>query len=101
MTRSQFFGAYIGRLRAEKGLSQDDVAKLVGTSKTTISNLENGISQDFKVSTLIGLSVALRVPVQTLVLAYQGRDPDKENPDKKGTQEIKDILQKALEELEK
>lgn len=107
------FGHYIGRKRLELDLSQDEVCKVAGISKASYSDLENGKPQDFKVSTLIGLSKALKVPIPNLILAFEGKDPDrmKEAPIKNPEiQEMArailkaippDMLKKFLEELKK
>ena len=63
-------GALIQELRKEKGLTQEELALKSGTSKKSISNIENNIN-DTKFSNLLkilndGLGVKLKLSIDTL-----------------------------------
>lgn len=62
-----FFGTIIKRMRIEKGISQQDLATLSGTSKTYISRIENNLIEP-EFSTLykiveLGLGKKLKVEI--------------------------------------
>lgn len=48
--------------REELGLSYAAVGRVAGLSSTAVMNIERGRSPDFHLSSLIGLSVALKLP---------------------------------------
>ena len=52
------FGASLKRLRMERGLSQEELARRLGTSKQAISRYENGARVP-KISTVSALAAAL------------------------------------------
>lgn len=58
--------ANIKKAREIKGLSQVQLAKLVGVSQTTISEIENGKSADIGYRVLFGLADALGVEALSL-----------------------------------
>lgn len=59
------FGATLRRLRMERGLSQEDVARRLGTSRQVISRYESGARMP-KLSTVTALAAALDAPLGTL-----------------------------------
>ena len=65
-TESIKLGKNLKRLRAAKGLTQADVAKVVGITCPYLSNVENG-KVNPKLSTITKLARALDVPVEKLM----------------------------------
>lgn len=63
--RHTILGENIRRARVEQGLSQRVLARMVGTSQSTLFNIEHGKS-DAKASTLFRLADALDVEVADL-----------------------------------
>lgn len=59
------FGRLLRRLRMERGLSQEELSRKLGTSKQVISRYENGIRMP-KLSTVTALAAALDVPLAAL-----------------------------------
>ena len=59
------FGASLKRLRMERGLSQEELARRLGTSKQAISRYENGARVP-KISTVSALAAALDAPLTAL-----------------------------------
>ena len=59
------FGASLKRLRMERGLSQEELARLLGTSKQVISRYESGARVP-KISTVSALAAALDAPLTAL-----------------------------------
>lgn len=59
------FGATLRRLRMERGLSQEDVARRLGTSRQVISRYESGARMP-KLSTVTALAAALDAPLGAL-----------------------------------
>ena len=59
------FGATLRRLRLERGLSQEDVARRLGTSRQVISRYESGARMP-KLSTVTALAAALDAPLGAL-----------------------------------
>ncbi|HEY0056941.1 MAG TPA: helix-turn-helix transcriptional regulator [Pedobacter sp.] len=62
----QLIGNNLRRIRLEKGLSQQDLANRCDVERAKISRIENA-SEDFMLSTLLELSIALEVPIDKLV----------------------------------
>lgn len=54
--------------REKKGLTQEELSKLSGVSRVTISNLESGNQDDIKLKTMKVLSQALNTPVEVIFL---------------------------------
>lgn len=77
----------IKEIREEKGISQRQLAEIVGVSAVTVLNWENGIFEP-GASDLIKLSGALGVSIDHL-LGNDGKDPEK------------DVLRRALNRLSK
>ncbi len=68
---------YIKKLRANR--SQEEIAKQAGITGAALSRIESGEREDFRISTLIGLSKALNVNPMKLILAYEGKNPEELN----------------------
>lgn len=68
------FQAFIAQRREELGLSQRDLARLVGITHAVISRLESGQATDFKFSTFLGLAAALQVHPMLLIRLYEGAE---------------------------
>ncbi|QEY15144.1 XRE family transcriptional regulator [Cellvibrio sp. KY-GH-1] len=60
------------RIRAERGISQDDLAERSGVSKGQISKLEIGIQKNPVLETVVALSSALGVSMEELVFGTEG-----------------------------
>lgn len=71
---AQVFGARLRELRTAAGLSQRDLASLVGTSSAAISNLEAGNNAQ-TLGTLVKLADALGCRVVELVKVLDGKSP--------------------------
>ncbi|RYC70866.1 helix-turn-helix domain-containing protein [Spirosoma sordidisoli] len=56
-------GALIREARKAKGLSQEELAKLMGVTKAAISGYETG-KQNLTVGTLYKVSIALNLPLK-------------------------------------
>lgn len=63
--RHAILGETIRKARLEQGLSQRVLARMIGTSQSTLFNIEHGNS-DAKASTLFRIADALDVKVETL-----------------------------------
>lgn len=60
-------------LRAERGITQQEVANSLGISQKTYCNYENG-NREPNIDTLISLSNYFRVPIDFLVGLYVRRE---------------------------
>lgn len=69
---NQLMASEIKRNRIKRGLSQDNLAKTIGLSRTQIVNLESG-KFNFSVMSLILISVALNISIDG-VIKEVGRD---------------------------
>lgn len=56
----------IRKLRLEAGLSQEDLARLVGVTTSAYRKLEKGVVTDPQLSTLLGLRRALGLDLEEL-----------------------------------
>lgn len=54
------------KLREEKKMSQEELAKESGVSRVTISQIESGTRKNVKTDTLTQLAIALNVTAQEL-----------------------------------
>lgn len=63
------------KLREERGVSQTQLARMLGVSQPAIAKLEGGTPKDVKVSTLVKYAAALgaRVAFQIIPHAKHGR----------------------------
>ena len=79
-------GAKIKNARLAKGLTQEELGKIVGVQKSAIAKYENGRVVNIKRSTLQGLANALGLKGSDLIsdINYSGRDDqtaeEKETP---------------------
>ena len=67
------FGDILKRLREQRGLTQIDIAQMIGSSKQVISRYEHGVN-DPPISTAAKIAKALNVSIAVLA----GEDPDLE-----------------------
>ena len=63
----QTIGERVRAARQEYGMSQLELSRRAGISKTSMNNIEMGTVQDPHVSVLVGIARALRVSLDTLV----------------------------------
>lgn len=63
----------LAEIRKERGLTQKELAKLVGIHELTISRIEGG-SRQIELDTLGKLCSALQVPIQELVVVIPEAD---------------------------
>jgi transcriptional regulator with XRE-family HTH domain len=66
------FHEFIAQRREALGLSQRDLATLVGVTHAVISRIESGLATDFKFTTFLGLSTALQIHPMVLIRLYEG-----------------------------
>lgn len=65
-------GANIRRLRNQLERSAEALAIKAGVTRATIHNLETGVSQDIKLSTLDDIATALGVDIHSLTEPFDG-----------------------------
>ena len=92
-------GKYIAQLREERGWSQRELARRTQNNykQATISKLESGGIEDPGIGLLTDLAKALKVPVYTLILVYQKKDPNFKEAIDKDT--LKKVLHKAIDKV--
>lgn len=78
-TMTKAFAARLKKLRRERGLTQRDLAKLVGCETVLISRYERGEGLP-KFDTLVALAGTLRVSTDELTLGRDPSDAGKELP---------------------
>lgn len=66
MDELQKFAVNLRRIRKAKGLSQEQLAELIGRSTEAISNIERGKSSP-NLETVIDIRSALRIPLAELI----------------------------------
>lgn len=67
----------ITRLRKQKGWEQKDLAAAANVNPAVISRLEKGLQNDFKISVIAAVAVALDVPVDNLLIdVYRVTEPN-------------------------
>lgn len=76
---SKAFSARLKKLRGEKGLTQRELARLVGCETVLISRYERGEGLP-KFDTLVTLAEVLRISTDELTLGRSPSDPPKEPP---------------------
>ena len=64
-------------VRRSLDVTQDELAKKSGVSRTTISYLESGVAQDTTVGTLAKIAEALGIEISELFLPRQSNALDK------------------------
>ena len=57
-------GKYIASRRKEKGLTQQQLADLIGYNEGTIANIENNSYQTFSIEFIYMISKKLNIPLQ-------------------------------------
>ena len=65
--------SYLSTARVSRGLSSQQLADLVGVTRTTVSRWENGVSVPNS-SKLVELSTVLKCPLKRLIISFY---PDK------------------------
>ncbi len=60
-------GRVVKRIRLEKGLTQEELARRAGMSLNGMGHIERGVATDPHFSTLVGIARALGVSVLELV----------------------------------
>jgi len=60
-------------LRTKLGLSRNELARRAGIKGPSLHAIEHGVTKGLKASTLLGLAVALGVPMQELMRPGPGR----------------------------
>lgn len=73
-------GERVRALRKERGLSQEEVARRTGVSLGSYGDIERGVTTDPHYSTLRGISRALGVPIEELLLDEELAAPLGEPP---------------------
>jgi transcriptional regulator with XRE-family HTH domain len=66
ISESAKFGKNLRRIRAEKGISQGDIVRALGMSRSFVSNIENGKGNP-TLATIAKLAKAVGVPIQKLI----------------------------------
>lgn len=67
---SQVTGQIIGKLRTERGMSQEVLSGLAGIARTHLTMIENG-SKSANVETLWKISAALDMPLSKLIIMVE------------------------------
>ncbi|MEP7288847.1 MAG: helix-turn-helix transcriptional regulator [Chloroflexota bacterium] len=60
-------GFKIKTLREQKHWEQQDLARAAGTARSVISRLERGLQNDFKLSVVVAIAMALGVSIDSLL----------------------------------
>lgn len=63
---AQKLGRNLKRIRKEKGISQGDIVRKLGMTKSSVSNIENGKTNP-TLATIAKLAKALGVPIEDLI----------------------------------
>ncbi|HHB2481366.1 TPA: helix-turn-helix domain-containing protein [Bacillus cereus] len=90
------FPSRLREIRKLRGLNQEELAKLVGTTKTTISNYETGYSTP-PFDMLLSISIKLDVSIDYLMGRVDNPLSHKSLDIVKGLNEAIDILNKLKE----
>lgn len=92
-------GSLLRRKRKEKGLTLEQVGKIIGVSKNTVSKYERNMIANIGRSKVIALSKLLDIPTVTFIEAIG--EIEKENPNieqitpKEFKNEVKELLNKT------
>jgi transcriptional regulator with XRE-family HTH domain len=84
-------GDYVAKKRHAKGWSQRALADLCGFSYVAIQKIENNTTKNPGVNVLKALSTTLEAPLEDLIKASDGLDPEKQMP-KSRLEAIKKLL---------
>ena len=102
------FGKYIEKVVTERGISPNKLAIKMGISPSYIQYLIRGEASGKKappnpsIDLLLSLSKALDVPIQNLINAYQGKEPDaKPSPAEPFAPEIQQLAVSLLKAMPK
>lgn len=91
MENSRDLGAKIKQARKEKGISQRELAQLVGLTKSTIQRYESSNITDIKIVVIDAIAKALNVSPEWLI----GKSCEKAAPNWDGLREILNKLDEA------
>ncbi len=99
-------GQYIEKIVTERGITPNKLAIKMGVSPSYVQYLIRGEASGKKappnptIDILINLSKALNVPIQSLINAYQGKEPDAGlNPGEQFTPEIQQLAVSLLKAM--
>lgn len=67
-------GQVIRSLRKEKGLSQEELARLAGVDRTTIARVESGVFKSLALEKLEGIAAAIGMDLKSLLLKADSTD---------------------------
>lgn len=84
------FGQRLAALRKERGLTQVQLAELLGTSQQTVTAYENG-TRRVPITTLPLLAQTLGTSIETLIGAQAPRGPSKRGPAPKIQQQLERV----------
>ncbi len=79
-------GAFLKRLRNEKGITQEQLAEMIGVKPAHISNIESG-KKPFSFNVFVRLYTALKVNPDSLLLRY-GELRDARTEERHGSEEM-------------
>ena len=69
-------GAYITKLREKKGWSTRELGRRAKVNYETVRKIEVGETSNPGIGTLFDIAQALGIPIDHLILAYKGKDPE-------------------------
>ncbi len=102
-TLYQLLGVKLAQIRNEKGFSQEHIAKKIGISRASVSNIEKGKHQ-IQLSTLYELSFLLETEIHMILPTYREvkeQMQNDDNPDLKSLLEKEILGTKTKSEIEK
>lgn len=77
---NKLIGVRVKMLRIAKGISQTELAKLIGVTQTHLSNIENGRA-GLTIPNLIKLHEVLEAPISKFFEEIEGKQPEEEKLD--------------------
>ena len=73
-------GELIKKLRKEKGMTQEDLGKLLGINRAAVNKMETGVTVNFKRDTLLKLSEVFNISVTDLLQSDKPKPTHKRIP---------------------
>ena len=67
---------YLNRVLASKNLSQRELARKAGISLTAVQVVFNSEAQSPGLKNMEAIALALNIPLENMISAYKGKDPD-------------------------